>query len=62
MYPKDSVSWKNLEQQIRTLERGDIVFCPVGGEHYSSDVHICPKHGVETRVLGQATDSQRSSN
>jgi len=33
------------------LHSTDTVFCPVGGEHYSGNVRICPKHNVATRVL-----------
>ena len=47
----------SLRAALAKQRGGDIVFCPVGGERYRSDVRFCPKHGVETRVLGQATDS-----
>ena len=33
---------------------GDTIFCPVGGERYSIDIKVCPKHGVETRPVYQS--------
>ena len=32
-------------------DKMDTKFCPVGGEHYTSDVQFCPVHGVELKTL-----------
>ena len=32
-------------------EKMDTMFCPVGGEHYTSDVKFCPVHGVELKPI-----------